>query len=102
LEFEKTKTKNIADVEMKKMYGMLRLGWHITNTGYKEPAKGFYLVGTIRTFYEPIVVANDGYEFYYLDSNNDLQSVPLSDNLFRNEEKDKMKLMWKLGIGLGL
>ncbi|MFK7906663.1 MAG: hypothetical protein AB8B69_16145 [Chitinophagales bacterium] len=101
LQFEKVKTKNIADVEMKKMYGMLRLGWNITKTEYKEPVKGFYLVGTVRTFYEPTVVDNDAYEFYYL-SDNDLFYVPLSDDSLGGETKDKMRLMWKLGIGLGL
>ena len=105
LEFEKQKTKNIADIEMKKWYGMLRVGYQLTRTGYKEPVKGFYLTATVKTVYQPIVTASDAYEFYYIDNttgtgSGNLQFVPVSDEPF--EEKGKMSLLWKFGVGLGL
>ncbi len=101
LEFERKKTKGIADIEMKKWYGLLRVGWQPTKTNYREPAKGFYIVGTIRTFYEPVLTANEEYEFYYL-ADNELFYVPLSDDSLESEVKDQMRLMVKIGVGLGL
>ncbi len=98
LEFKREKTKDIANVEMNRWYGLLRFGLHISKTYHKEPTKGFYIVGSLRTVYEPTVTANEEYEFYY-ESDNELFFVPLSDDSI---ERDKMQLMWELGIGLGL
>lgn len=105
LEFVKQKTKNIAEVEMKKWYGMLRVGYQLSGVSRKEPVKGFYLTATVKTSYQPTVIANDVYEFYYIDyttgtGNGDLELVPISDLPF--EENSKMSLLWKFGVGLGL
>ena len=58
--FERQKTKNIADVELRRLYGLLRVGWNLSAKNDLSSAKGFYLTGTIKTFYEPTIIENEG------------------------------------------